>query len=141
MPPGFWPYFRALNNKDNKVPVYSGPVVGWITFSPMKDVHALIPRTYTFATLRSKRDLAGVMKYRTWRREGNCGFSGWAHCNHEDLYKRAQKPVMESWVMKMGPRNACSRYKLHKARNWFFPETFRSKSALPTYNGLLTSRT
>lgn len=55
----------------------------------MKAVHALIPRTYTFATLHSKRDLAGVMKYRTWRREDNCGFSGWAHCNHEDLYKES----------------------------------------------------
>lgn len=93
-------------------------------------------------------------KLRTLRREGYCGWSGWAQCNSEDLYKRdARGSKAEKGDVRTEAKAGVmcfedgSQEMWAVSRSWkrhrigFSPRTFRSKAALPTHFGLLSSRT
>ena len=82
--------------------------------------------------------------------EDNCGLSGQAQCNNEDLYKtrgsKAEKDVKTE--AKVGVLNYADASQGMQAvsSSWkrqgtgFSPRIFRSKVALPTHFGPLTSR-
>lgn len=52
-----------------------------------KDVYILIPRTWDYVTLHSKRDFADVTKLRMW-------IVWWAQRSHKDLFKREAEKKM-----------------------------------------------
>lgn len=53
-------------------------VVDRIMPYPLKDVHILIPRTFEYITLHSKRNSESVIKLRILRSHDYPGLSGWA---------------------------------------------------------------